>query len=228
MVGRREHRISTTRDDRDASDALSARQATTRRTAAAIAVELAIDDPQLAERVRAMIMRQSGLRLVDTEGPAAPDIRITDATAEDADAADVPVVVLAEEGRAWDALLGGAAAVLAGSSDDATLNAAIHAVAQGLTLLSDTFRRELFIDRAAADELAADADPEPVPVDLSARERQVLPLLAEGASNKVIARRLGITPNTAKFHVASIIAKLGAIGRTDAVARAMRLGLVMI
>jgi DNA-binding NarL/FixJ family response regulator len=154
------------------------------------------------------------------------DIRITDAMGEDA--AGMPVIVLAEGGRAWDALLGGAAAVLADSSDGATLNAAIHAVAQGLTLLSDTFRRELLIDRAGTDALAADADPEPVPVDLSARELQVLQLLAEGASNKVIARRLGITPNTAKFHVASIVAKLGAIGRTDAVARAMRLGLVMI
>ena len=207
---------------------MSTRQATTRRTAAAIAVELAIDDPELAERVRAMIIRQAGLRLVDTEVPAAADIRITDAAAEDADAADVPVIVLAEGGRAWDALLAGAAAVLADSSDGATLNAAIHAVAQGLTLLSDTFRRELLIDRATTDELAADIDPEPVPVDLTARERQVLHLLAEGASNKVIARRLGITPNTAKFHVASIVAKLGAIGRTDAVARAMRLGLLMI
>ena len=207
---------------------MSTRQATTRRTAAAIAVELAIDDPELAERVRAMIIRQAGLRLVDTEVPAAADIRITDAAAEDADAADVPVIVLAEGGRAWDALLAGAAAVLADSSDGATLNAAIHAVAQGLTLLSDTFRRELLIDRATTDELAADIDPEPVPVDLTARERQVLHLLAEGVSNKVIARRLGITPNTAKFHVASIVAKLGAIGRTDAVARAMRLGLLMI
>jgi len=206
---------------------VSARQATTRRIAT-IAVELAIDDPELAERVRAIIMRQSGLRVVDTQGPAAPDIRITDAMAEDA--AGVPVIVLAEGGGVWDALLGGAAAVLADSSDGATLNAAIHAVAQGLTLLSEGFRRELLMDRAATDELAADADadPEPVAVDLSARERQVLDLLAEGASNKVIARRLGITPNTAKFHVASIVAKLGAIGRTDAVAKAMRLGLVMI
>ena len=206
---------------------MSARQATTRRIAT-IAVELAIDDPELAERVRAIIMRQSGLRVVDTQGPAAPDIRITDAMAEDA--AGVPVIVLAEGGGVWDALLGGAAAVLADSSDGATLNAAIHAVAQGLTLLSEGFRRELLMDRAATDELAADADadPEPVAVDLSARERQVLDLLAEGASNKVIARRLGITPNTAKFHVASIVAKLGAIGRTDAVAKAMRLGLVMI
>ena len=203
---------------------MSAREADTRRTAGAIGVELAIDDPGLSQRVTAMIVRQPGLRLVETEAPAMADICIADAMPDDA--AGVPVIVLVESGQALDALHAGAAAVLADSSDGATLNAAIHAVAQGLTLLSDTFRRELLIDRAAADELAADA--EPVPVDLSARERQVLHLLAEGASNKVIARRLGITPNTAKFHVASIIAKLGAIGRTDAVARAMRLGLVMI
>ena len=205
---------------------MSAREADTRRTAGAIGVELAIDDPGLSQRVTAMIVRQPGLRLVETEAPAMADICIADAMPDDA--AGVPVIVLVESGQALDALHAGAAAVLADSSDGATLNAAIHAVAQGLTLLSDTFRRELLIDRAARDGLAADADPEPVPIDLSARERQVLQLLAEGASNKVIARRLGITPNTAKFHVASIIAKLGAIGRTDAVARAMRLGLVMI
>ena len=69
---------------------------------------------------------------------------------------------------------------------------------------------------------------EPASVDLTQRELQVLQLLAQGASNKAIARRLEITPHTAKFHVASIVAKLGATGRTDAVARAMRLGLVMI
>ena len=63
---------------------------------------------------------------------------------------------------------------------------------------------------------------------LTARERQVLQLLAEGASNKAIARRLGITPHTAKFHVASIAAKLGASGRTEAVAKGLRFGLVMV
>jgi DNA-binding CsgD family transcriptional regulator len=73
-----------------------------------------------------------------------------------------------------------------------------------------------------------EGDAEPTSIDLTPRERQVLELLARGASNKAIARRLEITPHTAKFHVASIVAKLGAAGRTDAVARAMRLGLVMI
>jgi DNA-binding CsgD family transcriptional regulator len=68
------------------------------------------------------------------------------------------------------------------------------------------------------------AEDEPSPIELTARELQVLRLLAEGASNKSIARRLDITAHTAKFHVASIVTKLGATGRTDAVAKAMRLG----
>jgi DNA-binding NarL/FixJ family response regulator len=63
---------------------------------------------------------------------------------------------------------------------------------------------------------------------LTARELDVLRLLAEGASNKLIARRLGISFHTAKFHVASIAAKLDATGRTDAVAQAVRLGLILL
>ena len=58
------------------------------------------------------------------------------------------------------------------------------------------------------------------------RELEVLALLAEGASNKVIARRLGISVHTAKFHVASLLDKLDAIGRTDAVAHAARRGVI--
>jgi DNA-binding CsgD family transcriptional regulator len=61
---------------------------------------------------------------------------------------------------------------------------------------------------------------------LTARERDVLSLLAEGASNKVIGRRLGISVHTAKFHVAQLLDKLDATGRTDAVAHAARLGVL--
>ena len=57
---------------------------------------------------------------------------------------------------------------------------------------------------------------------------EVLQALITGASNKEIARRLDISIHTAKFHVASIVTKLGASGRTDAVARAMRLARAMI
>jgi DNA-binding CsgD family transcriptional regulator len=63
---------------------------------------------------------------------------------------------------------------------------------------------------------------------LTQREFEVLALLAEGASNKVIARRLGISPHTAKFHVGSLIDKLDATGRTDAVAHAARSGIIQL
>jgi DNA-binding NarL/FixJ family response regulator len=63
-------------------------------------------------------------------------------------------------------------------------------------------------------------------VELTPRERDVLELLVEGASNKEIARRLGISASTVKFHVRSVADKLGADGRTDAVAHALRRGLV--
>jgi len=63
---------------------------------------------------------------------------------------------------------------------------------------------------------------------LTPREIQVLNLLAEGASNKSIARRLGISVHTVKFHVASLLDKFEAIGRTDAVTQAVRLGMIQL
>ena len=63
---------------------------------------------------------------------------------------------------------------------------------------------------------------------LTARELEVLRLLAEGLPNKMIARRLGISDQTVKFHVGSIGGKLGARNRTDAVRLAIRRGLVEI
>lgn len=63
---------------------------------------------------------------------------------------------------------------------------------------------------------------------LTPREIEVLELLAEGLPNREIARRLGISDQTVKFHVASISGKLGAANRTDAVRRAVRRGLVTL
>jgi DNA-binding CsgD family transcriptional regulator len=68
---------------------------------------------------------------------------------------------------------------------------------------------------------AVDAD-----TALTRRELEVLALMAEGASNKAIARRLGISVHTAKFHVGSLLDKLDATGRTDAVAQAVRQGVI--
>jgi DNA-binding NarL/FixJ family response regulator len=63
---------------------------------------------------------------------------------------------------------------------------------------------------------------------LTARELQVLQLVAQGLPNKGIARRLGISENTAKFHVASLSGKLGASSRTEAVTLAARRGLILL
>jgi DNA-binding NarL/FixJ family response regulator len=63
---------------------------------------------------------------------------------------------------------------------------------------------------------------------LTPRELDVIAAMADGASNKAIARRLGISFHTVKFHVASVLAKLDADTRTEAVAKAAQLGLVML
>ena len=73
---------------------------------------------------------------------------------------------------------------------------------------------------------ASDRVPREAEIALTARELEVLALLAEGASNKLIARRLGISAHTAKYHVASLLEKLDAVSRTDAVAHAARIGVL--
>jgi DNA-binding CsgD family transcriptional regulator len=71
-------------------------------------------------------------------------------------------------------------------------------------------------------------EPPPDELGLTPREQEVLTLLAEGASNKLIARQLGISVHTAKFHVGSLLNKFDAVGRTDAVAHAARLGVLQL
>ena len=75
---------------------------------------------------------------------------------------------------------------------------------------------------------AQDAAPAEPGVALSRREREVLTLVAEGASNKAIARRLAISTHTVKFHIASLLDKLDAQGRGEAVALAARLGVLRL
>lgn len=98
-------------------------------------------------------------------------------------------------------------------------------------LLGDIEGIDLVADPGASDLVLAPPMPACASVeqvDLTPREREVLALLAEGASNKTIARRLGISTHTAKFHVGSLIAKLDAVGRTDVVAHAARLGVIRL
>jgi DNA-binding CsgD family transcriptional regulator len=90
----------------------------------------------------------------------------------------------------------------------------------GIELVGDVASADAVIGRPAVVPLAVDFSA------LTARELEVLALLAEGASNKTIARRLGISVHTAKFHVSQLLDKLDATGRTNAVTHAARRGVL--
>jgi DNA-binding NarL/FixJ family response regulator len=95
------------------------------------------------------------------------------------------------------------------------------------TSLGDARTADLDVDAfLVAPELPSGDDGLQEP--LTARERQVLEQLAAGLSNKGIAVRLGISDQTVKFHVAAITGKLGVTNRTEAVRRALRLGLIAL
>lgn len=86
----------------------------------------------------------------------------------------------------------------------------------------------VMLARAEAPFDESEHDTEWIEEPLTPREVEVLELLAEGRSNKSIAERLGISDQTVKFHVASILAKLGASNRTEAVRLAVRRGLISL
>ena len=118
-----------------------------------------------------------------------------------------------------------AAALLLKDAGPAELGAAIQAARQGLVVLDPAIAREFAaVPPAAPSRSEVDEPVEP----LTARELQVLELLAHGLPNKTIAMELGISEHTAKFHVGAIMSKLGAASRTEAVALAARRGLLVL
>jgi two-component system nitrate/nitrite response regulator NarL len=130
------------------------------------------------------------------------------------------VALVADEDFAAEALAAGARGVLARDAGAPRIAAALSAAARGLIVLDD----ELAVALLRPQPPVSSGLLEP----LTAREMEVLQLLSEGLSNKEIGSRLGISESTAKFHVNAIAGKLGAHGRTDAVVRAARLGLILL
>ena len=113
-------------------------------------------------------------------------------------------------------------ACLARDVDAEQLDLAVRSAEAGLVLLD--------LPLAATSLAAPSVIGVPVPASepLTTRELQVLQLVAQGLPNKGIAHRLGISENTAKFHVASLSGKLGASSRTEAVTLAARRGLILL
>lgn len=130
------------------------------------------------------------------------------------------VALIADEKDAADVLAAGARGLLPRDVDPSTLLTALQAVASGLLVLDPSF--------SPVAQPARGRESPPMTEDLTPRELEVLQLMAEGLSNKEIARRLGLSEHTAKFHVNAVLSKLDAHSRTEAVTRAARTGLIIL
>jgi len=123
-----------------------------------------------------------------------------------------------------EALRAGVRAVLPSGLGGAEMAAAVEAAAAGLTVLESTSLDQLLRAPSALAKGTSETLVEP----LTERELEVLELVAAGLGNKEVAFRLEISEHTVKFHVASIMGKLGAGSRTEAVTLAIRHGLIMV
>jgi DNA-binding NarL/FixJ family response regulator len=197
------------------------------------------DDPLARGGIAGILSAEPGIDVVgqaaseEAERAAAasmPDASVWDLGSDEDAALDglavpaagsVPTLALVpSEESAAGAIAAGARGVVLRDAEPPRIAAALRAVARGLVVL----------DEAPAASLLRPPPPSPEgPAgSLTAREMEVLHLLAEGLTNRAIAERLHISEHTAKFHVNAILGKLGASSRTEAVVRAARLGLTSL
>lgn len=149
--------------------------------------------------------------------------------AEDLERAGIALVTLIDEpsaGWAARALRSGVRAILPRESLENEIVSAVLAADSGLVLLDPEITEELASQTRSvtttAESLAENLE------ELTAREIEVLRLMAEGFGNKQIASRLGISDHTVKFHISSILAKLSVSSRTEAVTQGIRMGLIVV
>lgn len=169
-----------------------------------------VDDMALDERLA------SRLRVL------APDVLVCDGEPgmlSAGIAGGIPLLVLVSDRMLMsEALAAGARGVIERTASAGRLQAAIRALREGLLVLDAESARDLPRNRATL----------PMLEPFTARELEVVQLLASGLTNKEIAQRLGITEHTIKFHVNAILGKLGAQTRTEAVVQAARRGIIAI
>jgi DNA-binding NarL/FixJ family response regulator len=210
-----------------------------------VAIAIFSTDPVLRRRLEELLRAEPPVTLAGVANDPAALLRLIEENHVDVVLADAPsrdqlydwrrrhgqvtfVVLLdgtdPEDGL--EPLHAGAGAILPRSAARGEIVAAIAAVANGLVVLPRHVLAGL-LDGAALAEVSDGSDAAAA-VQLTPRELEVLAAMADGASNKAIARRLDISFHTAKFHVAAILAKLDADSRTEAVTRAAQLGLVML
>ncbi len=133
----------------------------------------------------------------------------------------LPVIAILPDGEAPGIIRQmGLAGLLPRSVKAGQLRAALYAAAEGLSVTDPALTTPLWMPSTSFLP--------PIPEPHTPRELEVLGLLAEGLTNRAIGVRLGITENTAKFHVQAVLSKLGVSSRTEAVVQATRLGLLTL
>jgi two-component system, NarL family, response regulator YdfI len=166
-----------------------------------------------------------------------PDVVLVDASGHNSEAlldallssnvaTETTVILLSDHPRpGWtaEALRAGVRAILPSEVSPDQLAAALEAAMAGLVVVHPS---EIAAVLPAAS--AALSPPAELAEPLTPREREVLEMLASGLVNKEIAAKLSISEHTVKFHVASILGKLGAATRTEAVSLGFRRGLVLL
>lgn len=223
-------------------------QAAAAKTDAPVRLVIADDHAVLREGLKLLLHGNEGLEVVAeaVDGADAlrkaeefrPDIILLDVAMPNVDGLkaarlirervpETRIVILTVHDRedyVFQALKAGASGYLLKESSCAEIVAAIRAVAAGQYYLSPPISRALI-----ADYLRQEAKRTHPELDLlSAREREVLRLIAEGASNREIARRLCLSPKTIENHRSNIMRKLGVHNRVALVKAALRLGLANI
>ncbi len=193
-------------------------------------VAVITDDPLLRTGLTSLLASGAGVEVVALETAqvalwdSGPDATRALTRLRELSALRVPVVaVVSDASQLGPALAAGARGVVLRDQVGSGIGAALAAVQSGLTVIDTALAQGLVPPTPAARASTGARTAE-----LTDRERQVVALLAEGLSNKLVADRLGISDHTAKFHVNGVMAKLGASTRTEAVVEAVRRGLVTL
>jgi two-component system, NarL family, response regulator YdfI len=166
-----------------------------------------------------------------------PDVVIAEITGQDrtlpeeilnlSEEAPVAIVLLVDDAnteRDVEAFRNGVRAVLPRNMNAVGIVAAVEAVGAGLAVLLPEGLETLLRESTASHRAISP----PLVEALTPREIEVLGMMVEGWGNKEISTRLGISEHTVKFHVASIMGKLNASSRTEAVTSGIRHGLIML
>ena len=201
-----------------------------------IKVALLTDDPLLRTGLSSLLGELGSIEVVDSKAAevalwdAGIDASKTLARLGELRNLPIPVVaVVGETAHVAPALAAGARGVVLRDQVGPGIHAALAAVRSGLTVMDTALAESLVPNAPAKPAGQADDRGRAKPRgELTERERQVVQLLTEGLSNKLIADRLGISDHTAKFHVNGVMMKLGASTRTEAVVEGMRRGLIKL